>query len=140
MIVIDTNIISEMMRPQPHSGVRKWINSQNRQGMYITSVSWYELLYGLELMPAGKRQDGLRKALLALRDELFANRLLPFGETAAGILSKSMAKAKRNGISIHLGDGQIAAIALQHGFSVATRDTSPFEAAGLKVINPWEWV
>lgn len=138
MIVIDTNVISELMKPAPHEGVRKWINGQMRQSIYLTNVSWYELLFGLELMPEGKRQDGLRQTLHALRDQLFSNRMLVFGEDAAGLLSKLMAHAKKDGTSISLGDGQIASIALQNGFSVATRDIAPFAAAGLKVINPWD--
>jgi toxin FitB len=137
MIVVDTNIISELMKPEPHPGMRHWMNAQSSDNLYLTSVSWYELLYGLELMPSGKRRDGLRFTLNALRTEFFADRMLSFDENSASALSKLMAQARVDGIAISLGDGQIASIAVQHGFSVATRDTLPFEAAGLQVINPW---
>ena len=137
MIVLDTNIISELMKPEPHTGMRHWVNAQELEHLYLTSVSWYELLYGLELMPSGKRRDGLGQTLNALRSELFADRVLPFDEKAARGLSKLMAQARRDGIAISLGDGEVAAIASQHGFAVATRDVAPFKAAGLKVINPW---
>ncbi len=138
MIVIDTNVISELMKPEPHVGVRKWMNAQALENLYLTSVNWFELLFGLELMPASKRKDGLQQTLHELRTDLFAKRVLSFGEEEAGMLAKLMAQAKRDGISISPGDGQIAAIALKRGFQVATRDTLPFVAAGLKVINPWE--
>ena len=138
MIVLDTNIVSELMKPQPHQGVRQWINAQALETLYLTSVSWFELLHGLELMPEGRRQTGLREVLHKLRDDFFAQRILSFGEDAATLLSKQMAQAKRAGVSISLGDGQIAAIALEYGCVVATRDTGPFLAAGVKVIDPWE--
>jgi toxin FitB len=138
MIVIDTNIVSELLKPQPHEGMRQWINAQALETLYLTSVSWFELLHGLELMPEGRRQTGLREVLHKLRNDFFAQRMLSFGEEAASLLSKQMAQAKRVGVSISLGDGQIAAIALEHGFAVATRDTAPFLAAGVKVIDPWE--
>ncbi len=138
MIVLDTNIISELMKPVPHIGMRQWVNAQALENLYLTSVSWYELLCGLELMPSGKRRDGLGQTLNALRNEIFADRMLSFDEKSASGLSKLMARARCDGIAISLGDGEIAAIALQHGFAVATRDVAPFEAAGLKVINPWQ--
>lgn len=138
MIVVDTNIISELMKPEPHAGMRRWVNAQAYESLYLTSVSWYELLYGLELMPSGKRRGSLGLTLNALRLELFADRILAFDEKAASELSKLMAQARRDGIAISLGDGQIASIALQHGFAVSTRDVAPFEAAGVKVFNPWE--
>ncbi len=138
MIVIDTNIVSELMKPQPHEGMRQWINAQALETLYLTSVSWFELLHGLDLMPEGRRQTGLREVLHKLRDDFFAQRMLTFGEEAATLLSKQMTLAKRAGVSISLGDGQIASIASEHRFVVATRDTAPFLAAGVKVINPWE--
>jgi toxin FitB len=138
MIVIDTNIVSELMKPRPDQGMRQWINAQALETLYLTSVSWFELLHGLELMPEGRRQIGLREVLHKLRNDFFAQRMLSFGEEAASLLSKQMAQAKRVGVSISLGDGQIAAIALEHGFVVATRDTELFLAAGVKVIDPWE--
>ncbi len=139
MIVIDTNIVSELMKPQPHEGMLNWINAQALQTLYLTSVSWFELLHGLELMPQGRRQTGLQEVLLKLRDDFFAQRMLSFGQEAASLLSKLLAQARRDGISISLGDGQIAAIALEHGFAVATRDQVPFLAAGVKVIDPWSF-
>ena len=71
MIVLDTNIVSELMKPQPHQGVRQWINAQALETLYLTSVSWFELLHGLELMPEGRRQTGLREVLHKLRDDFF---------------------------------------------------------------------
>jgi toxin FitB len=136
MLVLDTNVVSELMKPMPDQAVRTWLNEQDYENFYLCSMSWYELLFGIESLPAGRRKNTLKLALLSVRDDLFANRILAFDEQAASLLSKQMANAQRKGAGASLEDGQIAAIALRHGYTVVSRDVKPFQALGVKVINP----
>jgi toxin FitB len=139
MIILDTNVISEPMGPVANPAVQQWLNQQPKQRFFTTSVNIAELLYGIELLPHGKRKDTMRSELTQqLIPALFGNRILNFDHAAAVRYAQIVSSAKRNGKSIHMPDGQIAAIALEAGFSVATRDVSPFLAAGVKVLNPWE--
>jgi toxin FitB len=137
MLVLDTNVISELMKSQPDAAVRSWLNEQDYESFYLCSMSWYELLFGIESLPTGRRKNTLKNALLSVRDDLFAHRILAFDEQAASLLSKQMADAQRKGAGASLEDGQIAAIALQHGYTVVSRDVRPFQALGVKVVNPW---
>jgi toxin FitB len=137
MILLDTNVVSEAMRPKPDALVLRWLDQQARSSLYLCSTVWSELLTGLEIMPHSKRKTGLRESLAAFRPGLIETAILPFDEQAAVFYAKLVAQAQSKGIQISVGDAQIAAIALQHGMTVATRDTTPFLAAGAKVINPW---
>ena len=137
MIVLDTNVISEAMKPEPHPAVRAWLNAQAAQTLYLSSVTLAELLFGIAALPAGKRKDMLAKALDGLL-ELFRGRVLPFDTDAARHYAELAVMARTGGRGFPTPDGYIAAIAASRGFIVASRDTAPYEAARVMVINPWE--
>lgn len=138
MIILDTNVISEPMKPDGDPKVLAWLNDQAAETLYLTSVNLAELLAGLEILPDGKRKAGLHQKLLDLLSRLFEGRVLPFDEQAAIEFAPLIARARSTGRVISMADGQIAAIAKTRGFTVATRDLTPFEAAGVPIINPWE--
>lgn len=136
MILLDTNVISEAMKPTPDDTVRAWLDEQAAETLYLTSVTIAELLFGIGALPAGKRKDRLTEALDGVM-ELFADRVLPFDIAAARRYADLAVKARAAGKGFPTPDGYIAAIAASRGFAVATRDTSAFHAAGVVVINPW---
>lgn len=137
MIVLDTNVVSEAMKPEPHPAVRAWLNNQAAETLYLSSVTLAELLFGIAALPAGKRQDRLAQTLDGLMG-LFRDRVLSFDVDAARKYAKLAVTAKTGGRGFPTPDGYIAAIAASRGFVVASRDTAPFEAGGVSVINPWE--
>lgn len=137
MIVLDTNVVSEAMKPEPHPAVRAWLNDQLAETLYLSSVTLAELLFGIKALPVGKRKDRLAGALDGLL-KLFGDRVLPFDTNAAKHYAELAATAKTNGRGFPTPDGYIAAITAANQFVVATRDIGPFEAAGVKIINPWE--
>lgn len=137
MIVLDTNVISEAMKPEPHPAVRAWLDEQAAETLYLSSVTLAELLFGIGAMPGGRRKNALAETLDGLL-KLFGERVLAFDVQAAWHYADLAVRARAAGKGFPTPDGYIAAIATAHGFIVATRDTSPFEAAGLSVINPWE--
>ncbi len=137
MIILDTNVISEPMRPKGDPAVRAWLDEQAAETLYLTATSLSELLLGVELLPDGARKEGLGAALAELVAALFEARVLPFDREAAMVYAPLVGRARALGQAISVADGQIAAIAAAHGFAVATRDTGPFEAAGVPVIDPW---
>ena len=137
MIVLDTNVISEAMKPEPHPAVRAWLNAQAAPTLYLSSVTLAELLFGIAALPVGKRKDMLAKALDGLLG-LFLNRVLPFDTDAARRYADLAVMARTGGRGFPTPDGYIAAIAASRGFIVASRDTAPLQAAGVPVINPWE--
>ena len=136
MIVLDTNVVSETMKPEPHHAVRAWLNDQIVETLYLSSVTIAELLFGVASLPAGKRKDMLGQTLTGLM-KLFADRVLPFDTDAARHYADLAVIAKSSGRGFPTPDGYIAAIAAARGFIVASRDTAPFEAVGVQVINPW---
>lgn len=136
MILLDTNVISEAMKPAPDETVRAWLDEQAAETLYLSSVTIAELLFGIGALPAGKRKDRLTEALDGVM-ELFADRVLPFDIAAARRYADLAVKARTAGKGFPTPDGYIAAIAASRGFAVATRDTSAFDAAGVVVINPW---
>lgn len=136
MILLDTNVISEAMKPTPDDTVRAWLDEQAAETLYLSSVTIAELLFGIGALPAGKRKDRLTEALDGVM-ELFADRVLPFDIAAARRYADLAVKARAAGKGFPTPDGYIAAIATSRGFTVATRDTSAFDAAGVAVINPW---
>ena len=138
MIVLDTNVISEPMRPHGSPAVRTWLDRQVAETLYLTATSLAELLVGIEILPRGKRKEGLATALAELVGTLFGSRILPFDQQAAAAYALVVGRARAAGTIISVADGQIAAIAAVHGYSIATRDAAPFRAAGLLVIDPWE--
>lgn len=106
--------------------------------LYLTATSFSELLVGIEILPDGKRKQELKTALRELIIKLFGPRILPFDQQAAIAYAPLIGRAKLKGQPISVADGQIAAIASVHGFTIATRDVTPFVAAGVPIINPWE--
>lgn len=137
MILVDTNIISELMKNDRHRAVEDWLDLQSSETLYTSSISLAEIVFGIERLPDGRKKSWLRSIMEDVFDRQFIGRTLPFEERAARAYGKIVASAAAKGRSILIADGQIAAIALVHGFTVATRDTAPFEAAGIPVINPW---
>ncbi|KKW48476.1 plasmid stability protein StbB [Xanthomonas citri pv. fuscans] len=125
------------MKPEPHPSVRTWLNDQAAETLYLSSVTLAELLFGIAALPAGKRKDMLEQALDGLMG-LFRDRVLPFDIDAARRYAELAVTAKIGGRGFPTPDGYIAAIAASRGFIVASRDTAPYEAAGVTVINPWE--
>ncbi len=137
MIVLDTNVVSEVLKPRPDPVVVDWLNRQAAGTLYLSAISLSELLLGLELLDEGRRKRNLALSLHTIIESLFGSRVLSFGEMSAATYADLVSAARRRGHAIEAPDGQIAATAQEHGFAVATRDRMPFEAAGLKVIDPW---
>jgi predicted nucleic acid-binding protein len=134
MIVLDTNVVSEAMKPLAHPA---WLNAQVAETLYLSSVTLAELLYGIGALPEGRRKKALASTLDGLL-ELFGSRVLPFDTEAAHCYAQLATRARAAGKGFPTPDGYIAATAVARGFAVASRDTSPFEAAGVSVINPWD--
>jgi len=137
MIVLDTNVVSEAMKPEPHPAVRAWLNDQAAETLYLSSVTLAELLFGIAALPTGKRKDMLTQTLDGLMG-LFRDRVLPFDADAARRYAELAVTARNKGRGFPTPDGYIAAIAASRGFIVASRDTAPYEAASVAVINPWK--
>jgi predicted nucleic acid-binding protein len=137
MIVLDTNVISELWKATPEPMVLAWIDGQAIETLYLSAVTVAELRFGTATMPPGRRrtiyQDRLEQEVLPA----FLGRVLPFDLDASDAYARFMAKAKATGKAIAMADAYIAATATVRGFSVATRDVGPFLAAEVKVINPW---
>ncbi len=137
MIVLDTNVVSEAMKPEPHPSVRAWLNDQVAETLYLSSVTLAELLFGIAAVPNSKRKDMLSQALDGLMG-LFRDRLLPFDFDAARHYADLAVTARNAGRGFPIPDGYIAAIAASRCFIVASRDTAPYKAAGVPVIDPWK--
>lgn len=137
MILLDTNLVSEAIKPGSHPAVAAWLDAQLAETLFLPSITVAELLFGI-----GTLAPGRRKQLLAARiDDVldaFAGRILPFDTLAARHYADLAVKARAAGKGFPTPDGYIAAIAAAHGFAVATRDTSAFLATGLQVIRPWD--
>ena len=138
MILIDTNVVSEPWKPAPDPRVLAWIDSQAVETLYLSAVTVAELRYGIALVPAGRRRDTLDRGLEQDVLPLFDGRVLPFDLSASRAYADLMARAKEAGRAIGMADGCIAATALAHRLTVATRDAAPFQAAGVNVIDPWQ--
>jgi predicted nucleic acid-binding protein len=136
MIVLDTNVVSEAMKPSAEPMVVDWLNRQPAETLFLTSVTMAELLFGILALTEGKRKVALASALDGLL-KLFGERILPFETKAAQTYAALASHARAVGKGFPTPDGYIAAIAKATGFSVATRDTAPFDAVGVAVINPW---
>ncbi len=137
MILLDTNVVSEPLRLAPEVRVIEWIDAQPMETLFLTAITVAELRAGVALLPAGKRRSGLHDNLEKRVLPLFAGRVLPFDLACTQAYATLMGKTRAGGLSIATADGYIAAIAAANGFTVATRDTRPFEAARVAVINPW---
>ena len=137
MFVIDTNVASELMRPEPTAAVADWIAERNAQDMYLTAVSEAELLYGVAIMPTGKRRHALEAAMTRWLDLGFRERILPFDSAAARAYAEIAAGRRRAGRPIGAADCQIAAISRSRGAVLVTRNVRDFEDTELSVIDPW---
>ena len=136
MILLDTNVVSEAMKPEPDPAVRNWLDAQAAETLYLSSVTIAELMFGIGALPKGKRKDKLTAALDGVL-ALFADRILAFDTDAARRYAALAVRARAAGKGFPTPDGYIAAIAAAHDFAVASRDTGAFTAAGLTVIDPW---
>ncbi len=138
MIILDTNVLSELMKSQPDKLVLGWIGTHKATNLFITTLTQAEILYGLELLSEGKRRTALKEAAKAMFDVDFAQRILPFDSDAAQQFAIIAAKRKKIGRPISQIDAQIAAITSSHNAILATRNVSDFEECGINIINPWE--
>ena len=138
MIVLDTNVISEPVRPLADPAVVAWLDGQPKETLYLCAPVLMEVLLGITLLPEGKRKRTMETAMHTMLTRYFADRFFPFEREAAVIYASLASRAAAKGYTITVADCQIAAIAAVHGFTVATRDIAPFRAAGITVINPWK--
>lgn len=137
-ILLDTNVLSELMRPQPDVRVFSWFGLNTEAGYYISAVTQAEILLGILLLPAGKRKTGLADAAAEMFSEEFSGRCLPFDEQSAKIYAELVAARTRAGQPISTEDAQIAAIALSNHLCLATRNVKDFTGiAELALVNPW---
>lgn len=137
MIVLDTNVLSELMRAEPDPLVANWIAVRPASSLFVTTVTQAEILYGVALLPAGKRRERLGAAVDGLFEQDFADRLLPFDEAAARDFADIASGRRRRGLPISQLDAQIAAITKSRGAALATRNVADFLHCGLTVIDPW---
>ncbi|WP_097169932.1 MULTISPECIES: type II toxin-antitoxin system VapC family toxin [unclassified Rhizobium] len=137
MILLDTNVISEPWKPVPDEAVIAWLDAQAVETLFISAITIAELRFGIAAMPSGRRQTILLDRLEGEVLPHFSGRILSFDLTTSQFYSELMARTRASGKAIGTADGYIAATAAANGLTISTRDTSPFEAAGVKVINPW---
>jgi len=137
VIVLDTNILSELMRPVPEPAVERWVGAQPAAGVFISAITEAELRYGLALLPDGQRRRRLLAQAEAMLAEDFAGRILPFDSAAAGAYASIAAARRLAGRPISQADAQIAAIAASRGAAIATRNVADFTDCGIAVLDPW---
>ncbi|MCH8542319.1 MAG: type II toxin-antitoxin system VapC family toxin [Alcanivorax sp.] len=138
MIILDTNVLSELMRPLPDTGVTTWTDRQPQSALFTTTVTQGELLYGVAILPEGERKRALEDTVRQILATHFNTRLLPFDHTAAEAYAHIAASRRRDGNPISQFDAMIAAIAASRGAALATRNVKDFAGCGIEVINPWE--
>jgi predicted nucleic acid-binding protein len=137
MILLDTNVVSELMRPAPSRAVESWVSTQPAAGMFISAITEAELRYGLALLPDGQRQRRLLVQAEAMLAEDFAGRILPFDSAAAAAYARIAAARRLSGRPISQPDAQIAAIAASRGAAIATRNVPDFQGCGVALLDPW---
>ena len=138
MFILDTNVVSELMKPVVSAAVETWCASQSRDSLYITTITQAEILYGIAILPDGKRQQRLQNLAQAMFQEDFLNKILPFSQEAAQYFAIIASDRKGQGKPISQFDAQIAAICRSHQATLATRNTDDFADCGIDIINPWE--
>jgi predicted nucleic acid-binding protein len=138
VILLDTNVLSELMKAAPGESVVRWFSTHSATSLYTTSITQAEVLHGILLLPPGRRRSAFEAAADAMFEEEFAGRILPFGSDAAHPYARIAAERRRAGRPISHFDAQIAAIAHSAGAAVASRNVADFDGCGLEVINPWE--
>lgn len=137
MIVLDTNIISELMRREPDAAVVAWMGEQPIAGVFTTTLTQAEIFYGLALLPEGRRRDALMAAAQPMFDVDLAGRVLPFDTDAANAYPDIAVGRRKGGQPISQIDAQIAAIVRSRGARLATRNVADFADCGIPVVNPW---
>jgi len=137
VIVLDTNVLSEALKPTPAGAVLRWLAAQAPASVFTTTITLAEVLYGIEVLPAGKRRLQLLTAVEKMFAEQFDGRILSFDEEAARLFASIAASRTAAGRPISQPDAMIAAIARSHHAALATRNTSDFERCGIQVIDPW---
>ena len=137
MIVLDTNVLSEPLRPTPSARVLEWLRSQPNAALFTTTITEAELLYGIAISPHGKRRRVLESGVAKIFAERMIGRILPFDSAAARDYADLVATRRRAGRPISEADARIAAIARSRGAELATRNVADFAGCGLEVINPW---
>jgi toxin FitB len=138
-VLLDTNVLSELMRSQPEQAVMEWFAGRSGDVFYVSAITQAEIMLGISLLPAGKRRDGLTVAADEMFAQDFAGRCLPFDAASAGHYAAVVSGRRKAGLIITTEDAQIAAIALTHGYPLATRNTKDFlHIGGLTLYNPWQ--
>jgi predicted nucleic acid-binding protein len=137
VILLDTNIVSELMRTDPADRVTRWIAGQPPASLCTTTITQAEILFGVQILPKGKRREALQEVADDIFEEDFENRVFSFDGEAARAYARIVAARRRSGRPISTADAQIAAIAESLGFDLATRNVSDFEGCGIELHNPW---
>lgn len=137
MIVLDTNVLSELMRPAPSRQVARWVEEQPAAALFTTSITQAEILHGILLLPAGRRRDALEAAARAMFAQDFEGRILGFGSEAAPLYARTAVDRRRAGRPISHFDAQICAIVRANNAALATRNTADFEGCEISLIDPW---
>lgn len=137
MIVVDTNVVSELMRLSPSERVQEWLRGQPAQELYTSAITVAEVLYGIERLAAGWRQEELRSAATEVF-RAFADQVLAFDAAAAREYGLVVSHRERLGMPVEGFDAQIAAICRVRGAALATRNVSDFRETGIEIINPWD--
>jgi predicted nucleic acid-binding protein len=138
MIILDTNVVSEIIRPTPSDQVLEWLSSQPALLLYTTAITQAEMLYGMEILTKGKKKKALEAALQGMFEEDFRDRVLAFDSSCAKLYSEIVSGRKSLGRPISQYDAQIAAIARSRKASLATRNTPDFSDCGIRIVNPWD--
>ena len=138
MIIVDTNVLSELMRGDPDPVVIAWIETQAATALFTTTITQAEILYGIRVLPKGKRRGEIEKAASEIFSIDFAGRVLPFDQDAAQAYAEIAAARRRMGRPISQFDAQIAAISYSRNSIVATRNVPDFEGCGIQTIDPWD--
>ena len=137
MLVVDTNVISEAFRPEPDARVKAWLEAQPPASVFTTAISQAEILYGIALLPKGRRQAALLTAAVMMFEEDFRGRVLPFDSEAATIYAALASVRRQGGLPIAFADAQIAAATQSRGGRLATRNVRDFADCGIDIVNPW---
>jgi hypothetical protein len=138
MLVLDTNVLSEVLRPEPDAGIQAWLRSQAPASVFTTAITQAEIMYGIAIMPKGQRQSTLLTAATLMFEDDFQGRILPFNSDAAEIYAAIASARRLAGQPISQADGQIAAITQSRGGRLVTRNVSDFTNCGIDIVNPWD--
>ena len=137
-VLVDTNVLSELMRPEPAREVMTWFAEHSGSQFYVSAITQAEILLGIALLPQGKRQESLARAAKEMFDQEFSGKCLPFAANCATIYAEVVAVRQKSGLPFTTEDAQIASIALVNGYALATRNVRDFEKiSDLRILNPW---